>query len=722
MAAPYKKIVRLLTLALAIGVVAACGDDDGTGPSEFELVYISGSGQSGVPGTVLSEPLVVAVRSIDSGAWEQGVTVTWRVIEGDGEPTRTSSVTNEDGEATTRIVLGDIEGDLQVRASASGVDPIVIGPITVLPAPSIQSISPSSVDPGDVVEVVVNDLQTGMPIDVLFDGVIGTITDRQDGSPATLSVVVPAPASVCAGTKSVEVRLRTGAYTGPAQTLTVSVPAEPFQVGQVLVMEGSTEVGCAVLPADGGTSRYLLVALSAEFETSAQVEVSLGGSSVMFLRVQGAAAPQPVTFDARLRAIEQQLAALELIEPAAPLRAQALAQPDSGSTRRFWVIKDSDALPDVTEDDYDRVTATLEYIGVHTLLYVDNAAPEAGLSQDDIRDLGELYDRILYLTDVDYFGEPTDVDNNDRVIVLFSPTVNKLTPPDAEGIVVGFFFGIDLFPPSDACPSCEFSNDGELFYGLVPDPAGEFGDVRELEWVRQVLPAVMVHETEHMVNTRFKLFVNDLPYLEELWLSEGLAHMSEELGGDEAYRAGLVDDANDLYWNNFGRSAQFLSDPIASSLTAVEGGGTLGERGAAWLFLRWIAEQYGDFIFRDIVSAPENGVLNIEAQTGEDFFRLFADWAVALWADDRVISNLAERYQFPKWELRTILEDPEQTGVYLLQPVQASFADLKGPGITEFLAASSPFYIELDADGDMSDLQLELSAVANAGLAILRYE
>ncbi|NNG15324.1 MAG: hypothetical protein HKM89_02505, partial [Gemmatimonadales bacterium] len=140
-----------------------------------------------------------------------------------------------------------------------------------------------------------------------------------------------------------------------------------------------------------------------------------------------------------------------------------------------------------------------------------------------------------------------------------------------------------------------------------------------------------------------------------------------------------------------------------------------------WLFLRWIADQYGDFIFRDLTQAAPNGVSNVEIQTGESFFRLFADFTVAAWADDLDVPGLAERYQVPKWLLRSILTD-NGGSEYLLQPTQETFATFRSNSITEFLAGSSAFYIELDAGGETQDLQLELTAFTDAGLAILRYE
>jgi hypothetical protein len=717
---------------LAVAVAAACSSDgdgpSGLDPDVYELIVVSGGGQSGLAGTVADEPLVARLRRIDSGAPEEGHTVNWRVTSGSGEPTRTSSATDQSGEASTRIVLGNTAGQVTIEARVDGLSSASFESLTVLPAPTIASVSPASADPGDVVDVTVADLPQEIAAEVLFDGVAGNVVDRVEGSPAVLKTEVPAPVGVCSSTSvPVEVRVRADGVTTASANLTVSVPADPFQVGQVLVIEGTDDVQCALLPSDAGNAKYLLVALSSEFEVNQRFQVTLGSSSVAVTAAGAAPSTGQVGFHSRLRAFEQQLA-LRGLRPARPAAgAQLFAAQEIGDIRSFWVLNDVDAPADgeLTEDEFDRIQATLEYVGANTLLYVDNASPEPGLTAADIEFLGTLYDRRLYHVDVDFFGEPTDVDGNDRAVILLTPTVNSLTEPGASGVVVGFFFGLDLYPPNAAgCPECEFSNGSELFYGLVPDPGGDFSDPRTRERVLELLPGVMVHETQHMISFRYKVFESTPAALETLWLSEGMAHMAEELAGD-AVDPDDPDLADDLYLANFGRTARYLAAPDSFSLTATSGTGSLGERGTWWLFLRWMADQYGDFIFRDLTQASANGVANVEAQTGESFFRLFADYMVATWADDLDIPGIAERYQVPKWQLRGILrQDPPGGGgpEYILQPLQETFATFRSSSITQFVTGSSGYYIDLDAAGDMAALQLELTASTDAGLAILRYE
>lgn len=710
-------ILRPVVLAFSVVIVAGCGDDDGaTGldPSRFELVAVAGDAQSGLAGTVLPEPLVVAVNEIAGGASE-GVTVSWSVSGGSGTPTRSTSVTDADGLAATRLVLGDRPGPLGVQASVAGLEPVTFRELTVQPAPVIESVTPSDADPGDTLEVKVRDLPIDLSARVLFDGVAAEIVSRQDGAPAILRAVVPPPAAVCSSSSTwVDVRVRAGGLASPAEPVLVRVPADPFRIGQVLVIEGTSEVRCALLPAGAGDAGYLLVVLSTQFETSGQVQVTLGSSTATVSPTKRAAAEVELSFHDRLRALEHQLSAQGLALSQSAAEYPLFAEPVVGDRRQFWVINNPrGALPGRAERDFDRVTATLRYVGGHTLLYLDEGAPEPGLTEADLQSLGELYDHVLYEANLDYFGEPSDVDSNRRVIVLLSPVVNGLTPRGSLGITVGFFFGLDL------CSSCQFSNRAEILYGIVPDEAGSYSDRARREFVLSLLPGVMAHETEHMINFNVKADDGGGGEFEELWLSEGLAHMAEELAGDAALDAGEAEFADDLYRSDLGLAARFLEDPGASALTAVQGSGSSGERGAAWLFLRWLGENYGDFIFRELARAPESGVANVEARTGERFFRLFADWAVTAWADDLTIPGLGDRYQIPKWDLRTLLRKtiPGGGSDYILRPRALSFAELRSSTLVEFMSGSSPLYVELNADGDTAALQLDFRG---GGLAILR--
>lgn len=331
-----------------------------------------------------------------------------------------------------------------------------------------------------------------------------------------------------------------------------------------------------------------------------------------------------------------------------------------GETRTFRVLS---AIPENDNDDLEfaTVTAALRFAGQNILIYVDQQAPTGpdGLSDEVLTTLGEWFDRDLYPLDVATFGPESDIDNNDRVIVLMTPVVNGLTPSnDCSVAVFGFFFGLDLFIDE---PN---SNEGEVFYSLVPDPQGQFGCARSVQRVEESVPTVFVHEFQHMISFNHHVLINDGPD-EETWLDEGLAHMAEEVAarfyenkyGPPPPPRLFNDTANIFIAANLANSYSYLENTAGNSLTLFESTGSLEERGAAWLFLRWLADLKDETIFRQLVQNDTAGIPNIEAIAGESFGTLFGDFALALWADSipgHPRSSVPVRNRFKSRNLRQI--------------------------------------------------------------------
>ena len=102
--------------------------------------------------------------------------------------------------------------------------------------------------------------------------------------------------------------------------------------------------------------------------------------------------------------------------------------------------------------------------------------------------------------------------------------------------------------------------------------------------------------------------------------------------------------------------------------------------GVPWSFLRWLNDHFAvnfaggeQDLQRAIVSGSSSGFLNISSVIGEPISTLLAQWAAALYVDDRV-GGTAARLTMPSWNLFDIYEVGLASGLSLA-PTAVSFAD-----------------------------------------------
>jgi hypothetical protein len=118
---------------------------------------------------------------------------------------------------------------------------------------------------------------------------------------------------------------------------------------------------------------------------------------------------------------------------------------------------------------------------------------------------------------------------------------------------------------------------------------------------------------------------------EAVWLSEGLAHLAEDLVGEELRRRGRVAEADEYQSGNRRRASLFLTAPSEVSLIFAVGQGSLAERGAAWLFVEYLRGQFGtDGVLGLLTGTTATGTVNVEAVMGRAWPDLFSDWSAAL--------------------------------------------------------------------------------------------
>jgi hypothetical protein len=634
--------------------VVNCGDDP-AGPAGLAYVTLARIGGEGLAGAGLSrlEP-PLAVRATDSRTGEPrtGAPVRFALERGAASGAALSDTlvaTDPDGVAFTTLTLGDGADDtVSVLASLPGRAPIRFS-VAVTPAPDVRAVTPSAFRGGDTISLSGSGLAFAAAPGVVRFGDASAVAF---GVSDTLVRVVVPP---CLPTGLVSVYVASGtarsrsvaAYHTPRETPVVLAPLEGVTLRAPALDE------CAVL--EGAGARYIVIphfGFAATTPLALDVEVGAGPPMTSFA---GAGAAQtahavPHAFEARLRARESALAAA-LPSPRPALRASATSAA-IGDLRSFRVISTIDAT------EFATVNARLAVAGMNVLVWVDTLAPDE-LSDTTLAAVGRHLDQDLYPLAVNAFGETSDVDGDARVQIVLSPVVNALTPAgfcSLSGFVGAFFSAHDLYPGS---PN---ANGAEVMYGFVPDSTGRFGCPHLASEFARVLPTAFVHEMQHVISY-YQHVMRRGGSEEEVWLNEGLSHAAEELAskvyetrypwpsGRASPEQLFPDSSSSFILFNLVNAYLFLRQPYASSLTSFQEGGTIEERGGAWLFVRWLADQYGEDMLRRLVQTPLRGAANVADKTAVPFSETIGDFAIALYADS--IPGLPRESVPQKWRFRS---------------------------------------------------------------------
>ena len=436
-----------------------------------------------------------------------------------------------------------------------------------------------------------------------------------------------------------------GKSSRPSELNCEGAPTVTLAVGDHTVLDPAASDGCIRLAPEG--AEYIVAAVSA---AGAETATGVTGSYTIRGGDEGAAAAAPSRptasvqatdpsqrFHARLRERERAIASDPAFHPVSRIHTQAASKPNLGDKRSFKVCQTFGCTGFVD------VLATAVYVGSHAAVFLDDTVPAGGYTQAEIDSAGSLFDNYLYPIDTTAFGRESDVDNNGVVMILLSDQVNRLSTTCGV-YVTGYFFGLDLMDDPN-------SNRGEVFYAMVPNTSG-VGCTVPNSFTRRTLAPTLIHEFQHMISyNRHRLLAGG--EAENTWLNEGLSLFAEELGGRQVPGAECVGGQANSCLTQFikgdlERAYDYLRNPEATYL--VEPGtssGTLAERGANWLFVRWLADRstsdsiLGTDITRALTGADHPGGVsatggnNVTAAArsrfdpAADFGMLVGEWQLA---------------------------------------------------------------------------------------------
>jgi len=454
---------------------------------------------------------------------------------------------------------------------------------------------------------------------------------------------------------------------------TAADAAVSLSVNQYVSIDPGPASGCFVFPSSPILpAEYLLVPQFVSGVPGQTTAFRLGGDTI--LPAPSAPTPQQLAdlspaerFHAYLRLGDERrswgFAPETTSAKALPHLSAAGSPPGMNTARTFQVCAKTDC------SRFDRVGARVRAIASKVVIYVDTTAPAGGLDSTALDSVARLFDSRLYAIDTAAFGRESDIDSNSVVLVLMTKTVNKLVTAqecNAQGgaFIAGFFFGADLDP---AFKNDSRSNKGEVFYSIVADPAGTLSCAHTAADVEKFVPVTFIHEFQHMISFNQHVLLRSGTG-EVLWLNEGLSHYAEELGG-RSYAASPDAQVTDcpsgttecfFYAGDLINAYEYMDSIGKHFLLPTAGIGSLAERGAAWLFVRYTVDKYAagatmadwNAFTRALDGTSQTGAQNIATATGDPFAKVATQWALALYVTDR--GGVPPELQYDSWNLHSV--------------------------------------------------------------------
>jgi hypothetical protein len=481
-------------------------------------------------------------------------------------------------------------------------------------------------------------------------------------------------------------------------------------VWQYVSVDPAVGNGCTVYPAAGGSgAQYLLVPQITTGTPGSKTGYRLVGDTLVPAPTGPAPAPRALgdadRFHTYLRLGDQNRSwgfAPETTASIQPQRAATGSPPGMGTLRHFKVCARVDC------SKFDDVFARVRAVASKVAIYVDTLAPAGGPDSTQLDGIAQLFDTLLYAVDTAAFGRESDIDTNSVVLVLMTNTVNKLVTKTSclsSGFVAGFFFGADLDP---AFKNDVRSNKGEVFYSIVADPAGMLSCSHSTAEVEAFVPVTFIHEFQHMISFGQHVLVRGGTG-EVLWLNEGLSHYAEELGGrkyEASPDAKILDciigtSPCRFYGGDVSDAYTFLDSTFNHFLEPTAGIGSLPERGAAWLFVRYVVDHYSaggtladwNTFTRSLEQTTLTGAQNIASATGTPFATIVSRWALANWATDN--GSAPPELQYPSWNLHAVYSSlhTQRSGTFAkFYPLVPTSSPGTGVNLTGTLHAGSGTY------------------------------
>lgn len=662
-------------------------------------VVVTGGGKSDTATITVQQATSSVLPSVANAALEVGDTLILTALLRDARGTpiagRAVAWTSQDESIATVNAAGMLVaraiGATSIVASGDGRTATI--PITVAGAvgPFIDAISPDTILPGGTLTITGRELTNGGAPSVSIAGVGASIT-----SASATQIVLQAPSAAelgCSPTQGAALAVTSGPRTRSRLHPMKTAARRTLAVGESVTLLDATSIRCNELV---GAGRYVMSVfnISAALSSTAALRVrgavattlAASSSSTVSLALRAVSAPVvPGTRvdDARMSADREHFRRLEwarrvVRDAGSPLRQWEGVRRERAAGRpagapSLSVSAATRAVGDTLTLKYHYancsaftpVRARVVYSGSRSIVLEDVAAPRANRADAELIAMGQEFDAVQFPILARDFGDPLRLDatlNGDgRIFMLFTPLVGQ-TP------ALAFVSPCDFYPASTFAAS----NEAEIFYARSAAASDSIN-----RW-RFGMRSTVIHEVKHITAMAERLarhgFAN--PILEESWLEEGLARLSEEQysrtfsnGGNWKGNVGFAgmdcelracDSRPYMMTRHFDALyTSFLHSDSLSFLGPVPVDADASFYGSAWSMARWAIDHFATdeaAFIRALVSGPETGVSNITARTGLAYPQVVSDYSLAMFLDDLPgFTPSRSVLRFPSWNLRAVM-------------------------------------------------------------------
>ena len=711
---PRRHVRYLLALLGLTSVIAGCSSKEAAGPPAVAAVSVSPSRPSLDVGDTLR---LRATVEDDAGNVVTDRDVLWSTdrpdiamvsqrgdVIGVSAGTATISATAGGARGSARVTV--VARKVSVFIAATAPDPLVEGQSATITGQGFDSVAANN--------------------RVTVDGVVATVTEA-----TRTRLTITVPAAECRPARNVQLHVTT-AEDQQGQVVSRSLrptTVTTVPVGNQLIMRNPASFCLQFAPSQQAEA-YLVGIQSVEESpkslTSVKVDAvsATAGGVAPSLAPELARAPRPFSWqqdaqgdtlmlrhlaaEAKARAGDREAFERHRAQPAAMRVAPSAAMPATfPSTLKVGDVV-STRVPAVGRDvcaAFTSIQAVVRHIGTKGVWLEDVANPAGGYALSDIQLFSQLFDSQIYPGDVEYFGAPTDVDGNGRVAVVITKEVNKMLLGEGT-FLLGFVAAADLVSRN----TCASSNEGEVFYGRVPDATGSLGYPLSRADMLSKGPRNLAHELVHIIQFSQRLYGGGQIVFPSYWEQEGQATLAEEVIGHRVmgnatgrnYGRDVVEPPSGVlqwYWATFdivglyyGWRPQNPRMPNApeqcSWLERTSAGNTgpcflidLLPYGMGWLFLRWLSDQFGPMfpggekgLHKALIALRQAGLGAVAGLVGVPADSLLAQFAAMQYVDDRV-PNAAPRLTLPSWNLTQTFSPRESQVLIPRERTFSTFSD-----------------------------------------------